>query len=288
MLVNNFPKVSFIIPVYNHQNYLIQTLDSVLLDTYPNKELIIINDGSTDLSHMLIELWATKNKPNIDVLYKNRENKGLAITLNELISLSTGKYIVPLASDDYLINDMTLLRVRTLEKSPNKLMLINDAIVVDSNNNLICSSANFEFYKGKKKYLTSSRGIMHEIVFNWFCAGPICMIDKRLYEKIGYYNTKLLVEDWDFYLRASANKQILFSDISVAAYRIHKQNTHSSLSKKINIYLSIATTAKSNISYFHFPLNMILYCKYLKIKISIFMLIILSFIKNRMTSLFNE
>ncbi len=78
MLIESLPKVSYIIPVYNHQEYVLQSLDSVVADNYPNKELVIINDGSTDCSHEIIQTWIESHKLNIDILYKNRSNKGIS------------------------------------------------------------------------------------------------------------------------------------------------------------------------------------------------------------------
>lgn len=269
MLIESLPKVSYIIPVYNHQEYVLQSLDSVVADNYPNKELVIINDGSTDCSHEIIQTWIESHKLNIDILYKNRSNKGISKTLNELIAMSSGHYVIPLASDDYLINNMTLSRIKLLNKNPDKLMLINDAIVVDEKNNSVCSSGNFEYYKGNKKNFTSDKGLMTEIVRNWACVGPICIIDKKIYEEIGYYNPELAVEDWDFYLRASSKKLILFADIKVAAYRVHTDNAHVLLSKRIAMLQAIGKTALANTACFNFPLNTILYYKYIKANFSI-------------------
>lgn len=269
MLIESLPKVSYIVPVYNHQDYVTQTLDSIVADSYSNKELVIINDGSTDCSHETIQSWIKANKHEIDILYKNRENEGISKTLNELISISSGAYIVPVASDDYLINNMTLSRIELLQKNPDKLMLINDAIVVNEKNELIYSSGNFEYYKGNKSNFTSEKGLMREIVRNWACVGPICIIDKKMYKEIGYYNPDLAIEDWDFYLRASSRKLIFFDDIKVAAYRIHSSNAHASLSKRVIMLKTIRKIALINMQYFSFPLNVILYYKYIKTNISI-------------------
>ena len=269
MLIESLPKVSYIVPVYNHQEYVVQTLDSVVADSYPNKELVIINDGSTDRSHEIIQSWIKSHKLNIDILYKNRSNKGISKTLNELIAMSSGDYVVPLASDDYLINNTTLSRVELLSKNPDKLMLINDAIVVNEKNQLVYSSGNFEYYQGNKKNFTSDKGLMTEIVSNWSCVGPICIMDKKIYEEIGYYNPELAIEDWDFYLRASSKKLILFADIKVAAYRIHTNNAHSLLSKRIAMLQAIGKTALANTQCFNFPLNLILYYKYIRANLSI-------------------
>ena len=59
--MKNKPLVSFLIPYYNHKQYIGQTLDSILNDTYPNKEIVIINDGSTDTDISVINDWIERN-----------------------------------------------------------------------------------------------------------------------------------------------------------------------------------------------------------------------------------
>ena len=62
----NKPLVSFLIPYYNHKQYVDQTLESILNDTYPNKEIIIINDGSTDTDISIInQIIVTRTKNNV-------------------------------------------------------------------------------------------------------------------------------------------------------------------------------------------------------------------------------
>ena len=269
MIEQTFPKVSYIVPVYNHQSYVIQTLNSILNDTYSNKELVIIDDGSTDNSNNIIKNWIDQHQHEINIYYKSRENKGVTNTLNELISISTGKYIIPMASDDYLINNMTPQRVRLLEQNPHKLMLINDAIVIDENNTLIFSSGNFELYHGNKNNFYDDKKLLLEIASNWSCVGPICILNKKIFSEVGYYNPNLLIEDWDFYLRTAVKGLIMFEDLTVAAYRKHKFNTHSSFEKKISMYISLGITARINAKNVSFPIKLILYYKYLKSRLSI-------------------
>ena len=73
----NKPLVSFLIPYYNHKQYIGQTLDSILNDTYPNKEIIIINDGSTDTDISVINNWIERNNNILPINFISRENKGL-------------------------------------------------------------------------------------------------------------------------------------------------------------------------------------------------------------------
>lgn len=89
-------KISIIIPVYNTEKYIEKCLDSVLEQEYENKEIIVINDGSTDNSEEKINKYINKIK------YIKKANSGLSDTRNVGIQKATGKYIMFIDSDDYI------------------------------------------------------------------------------------------------------------------------------------------------------------------------------------------
>lgn len=259
---DTFPLVSIIIPVYNHEKYIFQTIESIASDSYPNKELILINDGSTDNSHQVISDWIESNQNRITINYLNRENRGVSATINELIDRSSGKYIIGLGSDDYLINNTITERVRLLQNNPNKLMVIGDAIVVDGEGKTTHESGNFGFHHGSKENYFTDKGLKYEIIRNWSVVGPVGMVDRKLYDVIGRYDSSLIVEDWDFYLRAVSKDMIIFLDEKVAAYRLHGKNTIDNPKIACEFRRSIMQTAKQNIKYFGFPYNFWLWRKY--------------------------
>lgn len=98
-LVNKIPEISLIIPVYNVEKYLRKALKSVENQIFKDFEVIIINDGSTDNSMEIISEFAGRND-NFIVL--DQDNKGLSEARNKGISVSKGKYIAFMDSDDYI------------------------------------------------------------------------------------------------------------------------------------------------------------------------------------------
>lgn len=262
MNIESFPLVSIIIPVYNHASYIKQTLESIASDTYPHKEIVLINDGSTDNSHEVITKWIELNKERIVINYLNRENKGVSETINELIDRSLGRYIVGLGSDDYLINNTIAARVSLLQSNPSKLMVIGDAIVVDGEGSITHESGNFGFHHGVKENYFTDKGLKYEIIRNWSVVGPVGMVDRKLYDVIGRYDDKLIVEDWDFYLRAVAKDLIIFLNQKVAAYRIHGNNTISNPKTLVKFRHSIMISAKQNLKLFPFPYKYWLWKEY--------------------------
>ncbi len=250
MNTNDFPLVSILIPYYNHNHFIRQTLDSIIGDTYPNKEILIINDGSSDPDDSNIIKWIEQYRNKISVTYIKRENLGVTRTINELIDLAQGKYIVLIASDDFLINNTILKRVQLLEKNPHKMVVISDNQVVDDDGKVLYQSNLFELREGKKKNYFFPFGIKREFIKRWGLAGPCFMVNKKVYDIIGKYNQELIVEDWDFFLRAAAKNLIIFYDQPVSAYRLHGNNTITNKSKSRQMAYDLAQTAKNNIKNF--------------------------------------
>lgn len=96
--------VSVIITNYNYGMYLAEAVESIFNQTYKNIELVIINDGSTDNSDSVIKELLRKN-PDKNVVYINRENKGVVYTRNEGIEVAKGEYISYLDADDFFNSD---------------------------------------------------------------------------------------------------------------------------------------------------------------------------------------
>lgn len=91
------PLITIVIPVYNKEEYVNKTIESVVNQSYKQLELIIINDGSTDNSGKIIREWSEKDKR---IILINQENKGVSETRNSGIDMANGKYIFFLDADD--------------------------------------------------------------------------------------------------------------------------------------------------------------------------------------------
>jgi glycosyltransferase EpsH len=93
------PLVSIVVPVYNVEKYLFQCLDSIVNQTYTNLEIIVVNDGSPDNSHLIVEEFS-KNDSRIKII--NQENAGLSAARNTGIKEATGEYLMFVDSDDWV------------------------------------------------------------------------------------------------------------------------------------------------------------------------------------------
>ncbi len=219
--------ISILIPAYNHQAYIAQTLDSILNDGFKDKEIVIINDGSTDNTDEIIKNWIEKNKNKIHIIYKSRENRGLTKTLNELLSLSSGSYLVALASDDYLLDGGLEKRYRYLVLHPEKYAVFADCIVVDNESKKTHDSGLFNLRNANKRRLLTDSGIKKEFISNFAVPGPVLMVRRDFYSQFGGYNEEMYMEDFDLYLKFASKNIIGFLDEKVSAYRLHDANMSS-------------------------------------------------------------
>ena len=105
--------VTVIMPVYNAENYLKESIDGVLSQTYSNFELVILNDGSTDSSHTIISSYTD---PRI-IYIKNNLNLKLIATLNLGLQKAKGKYIARIDADDIMLPNRIAEQVKFLEEN---------------------------------------------------------------------------------------------------------------------------------------------------------------------------
>lgn len=113
------PLVSIITPMYNSENYIAETINSVIEQTYKNWEMIIIDDNSRDCSYNIVNEYAKKDKRI--KLYKNSSNEGVVKTRNKGIDIANGKYIAFLDSDDLWKPKKLTSQIEFMEQ--NKIVL---------------------------------------------------------------------------------------------------------------------------------------------------------------------
>lgn len=219
-----WPLVSILVPAYNHERFIERCLDSVLEDPYPAKELIIIDDGSTDGTAERIASWMERHRDVLPIEFVRRENKGVTATLNELAARAHGQFLRLAASDDYLLPGGLEAQVRYLLAYPHKGAVIGDSIVVDPDDKKLHDSGMCDLHGANKKLYRSDEGIRRAIISEWAVGGSVALIRTSALEAIGRWTEGLRIEDWDFFLRLAARDALGFVDVRVCAYRLHGSN----------------------------------------------------------------
>ncbi len=214
--MDNFPLVSVIIPCYNHEMYVKESILSVLNQTYKNVQLIVIDDGSKDKSVEIIE----ELKKSHNFIFKAQTNIGLSATLNKAINkYCTGEYISVVASDDFWHLDKIKLEVEHYEKNKELGLVYCDAQIVDSRSEVIS-----DFNLGHKSGNCTTEDIIRGLAV---IPALTVMVKKSVYVDVGGFDEETVVEDWDMWIRITQNYSTGFVDQKLAYYRRHDDNISS-------------------------------------------------------------
>ena len=135
---SNQPLVSVVIPCYNHESFVQDSIQSVIDQTYQNIELIIIDDGSKDGSvEKIKEMIPACQERFIRFEFRHRPNKGLSATLNEALEWCEGEFFSPLASDDRYFRNKVLSQVEKISEFDEVIALSSNISYIDETDNFI-------------------------------------------------------------------------------------------------------------------------------------------------------
>jgi len=215
------PLVSAVVLCYNHAQFVVECLESVKAQNYPNLELIINDDASRDDSVAVIEAWLAKNNVPHTFL-KNKTNQGICRSFNAVLSHARGKYISGIASDDVWLPGKVLDQVEIMERQPAKTGVVySDALQMDMQGTLLPGT--FMETDGRRRgSKTPPEGDIHMALWrgNNFIAPMTTMIKRECYDRVGSYDENLFAEDWDMWLRISRHYDFIFSPATLVKYRI--------------------------------------------------------------------
>ena len=212
------PKVSVVIPAYNHERYVGQAVQSVLGQTFPDFELIIINDGSTD--HTEEEIL----KFNDDrIRYYSQPNRGLSATLNRGIDMAQGEYFSFLPSDDLIFPEKIEAQLKEFQTGGPELGLVfSRQTVVDAKGNEITDDPIIGWFD--VSYRTKEE-IFPALFERNFLAAPTFMGRKACFEKVGFFDESLqYCQDYDMWLRMLKYYDVRIVDRPLLRYRWHGEN----------------------------------------------------------------
>lgn len=238
--MDHLPLVSIGIPNYNYSRYIATTLNSVASQTYPNIELIIIDDCSTDNSVAVIEEWITKYQGSFKINFiKNLINQGLTKVCNQVLHEAGGKYFQTLDADDLLLPGKIEQQVRLLEGKINTAFIYSNIGVIDENGNMINAD-----YLGRIGYNKDKmpEGNIFEKLFEFnFIPLPSVLINTAFAKSVGGFDSTLQVQDYYLWLKLSEQYDTIYLAESTALYRVHSDSMSNSSISNPKSYDSILT-----------------------------------------------
>lgn len=210
--MNNKKLISVVLPVYNCKEYIRDSVQSILQQTYKNFELIIVDDGSEDGTLDILNNFKDKRIR----LYKNKYNRGLIYSLNKALNKSKGQFIARMDADDICELNRLQKQINYLDKN-KEISVVGSAVALIDNNNRV-----------KRKYLypLNDNLIKWSMFFSCSVCHPSVMIRSHVVKKINGYSFKAkFAEDYDLWFRL-IKKKYKFSNLkdSLLKLRKHKRN----------------------------------------------------------------
>lgn len=241
--VQGFSSISIGIPFYNAQQYLGYAIESVLSQTYENWELILVDDGSSDNSLVIANMYAKKDS-RIRVI-SDGKNMKLPYRLNQLVEESTGDFIARMDADDIMHPDRLEKQINFLEV--NKCYdLVSTGLLSIDNDNKVKGYRKVESLYDDFSNIETSYPIVH----------PSVMARRSWFERNRYSEKYPRAEDFELWTRAISNndfKMAVLPDLLL----YYREEGNLSIDKILNSYNDVFKIYSSYYSHRRFNLNAI-------------------------------
>ena len=222
--MNIAPKISLIMSVYNGEEYLAETIESVISQTFTDWEFIIINDCSTDKTAQILDKYASKDS-RIKV-HTNQTNLRLPSSLNKALSLAEGKYVARMDADDICLPDRLQKQYDFMEENSNidlsscRFMTLKNGVFSSGG----CGGKSD--HMSIKALLLVTNPILH----------PGIIAKAEVIKELGYDKNFTCTEDMELWTRFILNdKRVEILPEYLMIYRLHdKQITETTLEKQEN------------------------------------------------------
>lgn len=216
-------KVSIILPVYNGEKYLSETIDSIIEQTFADWEIVAVNDGSTDNSLFVLNKYKAKLESKMKVI--NKENAGVSSARNIAMENSTGEYLAFVDADDIWLPEKLGKQVMILNKNPDVALVYTDmCAIIEGKITQIKSIMKKKLYRGN---------IFEPLFYFNFIPLSSIVLRKEMIENYGNFDSNYkIIQDYDLLLRIAEDNEIDYVDESLLLYRIHVNNISGNVEMK--------------------------------------------------------
>lgn len=208
------PLVSVIIPCFNRENYLVETIESVLNQTWPNIELIVVDDGCTDGSRAILEAYGHR----LTILeHHGRVNKGQSAAINVGLSFCRGDYIAILDSDDLFAPDKIEKQMNYLLSNPDVGLVYANGYAIDEHGNKL-----YDFYDDSHVERSDPSRVLMDC---YFLLPNNALVRRAAFMEAGGFDENLrAAQDHDMAIRIAEVTRIGYLPDYLFCYRRHKDS----------------------------------------------------------------
>lgn len=215
--------VSVLLPSYNHEKFISETIESVLNQTFRDFEFIIIDDCSNDNSREIIKNY--KNQDERIKLFFHQKNKGISKTENELLSLANGKYVAFLNSDDVWDVKKLEKQLKILEKDEN-LVVWTEGEMIDENSQFTGKFFT-QFYTEKSIFKNKKKSgrILTSLLYDNYILFASLIFKKENLKDLRFNEKFNIINDYQLEVALAKDYKYYFIEEPLVKYRLHSYNT---------------------------------------------------------------
>jgi glycosyltransferase involved in cell wall biosynthesis len=221
---NDFPRVSVLLITYNHEKFVGDAIDSILIQNYPNMEVVIGDDGSTDKTPEILHDYRNKY-PEIIRLVISPTNMGITENCNRILKECNGEYVAMFAGDDLWLPGKIKKQVELFQRNPDAVFCYSKTDVFDSDSGR--TIVTFPDFKKAEDY--SSFNDILEFTYSIGWSVPSFMFLKKAIPENGFEKSIPNVSDWLFWIETIRKGKVVFIDEVLARYRRHSGNISKNL-----------------------------------------------------------
>ena len=226
-------KVQILMSAYNGQRYIREQIESLLQQDYPETEILIRDDGSSDQTAAILREYETEHE-NIRVFIE--ENAGVTASFFELLKKSDADYIAFCDQDDVWLPEKVTKAVEQLQKIEGPALYCSNKILVDSELNVIAENRHRKMKPG-----------FRNAVVECICTGCTSMMNRELADHIRRHIPEhAILHDWWCYLAACYLGMVIFDDNAYIWYRQHGGNVVGASSTALGTIQAKAEYVKKN------------------------------------------
>lgn len=215
--------ISVVVPLYQHARYVAAALASVLAQEAPPREILVIDDGSTDdgarvAERALAGIAATR------VL--RQDNRGAAATLNEAVRLAESDWIAVLNSDDLFVPGKLVTCQRLIAEQPDTALLAGGITLIDEKGHALTAGIAADWMRRARDFAARAGHPPLALLNENFVATTSNIVFRRaLWQRLGGFAPLRYCHDLDFLLRGWAATPLVIVEEALVQYRVHARNT---------------------------------------------------------------
>lgn len=212
------PLVSFLALCYRHAPYVLQCLESIEAQQWPNAEVIILDNASDDGSAEIIRAWAAQTKLPVQLMMETQQ-RGICANANLLMARARGEFVASMATDDYWFPGKTARQVADLQRlGPKYAVAYSDAVRVDAAGSPLPIAS---FISAHRNFSELPSGdVLDDLVRGPFIPAMSTIIRRQALLEMGAYDENLVYEDYDAWLRIATNWHFHADPEPLCAYRV--------------------------------------------------------------------